>query len=614
MAQKLSSGAEQALRHFEDNQGWHRQFIDRVNRRHKAFEGILEMNTDAARWRSKLHPPYANHIVETTLSGLVDDRLKFQVKPAPRFYNPGEYEQVREGARAHEILFRYQLHADQFNTKLRPFALQAAIAEFSVMKTLWRRDRQTKKKLDLVPDENGGYELKPVETQSVAYDGPCSEVVDVRDFGFHEAATDIQKALYCWHRVWVPIEELKQGEKNGIYQNVSLLEGNRVGSEPEDRGEKRDSRTKDMVEVLEVWYRTPSGIRVVTLGDRTVELRPDRPNPFWHGQFPFVTFAAQPGLFKIGGMPQVEKIDHLQKALWFLLNQNMDNVQLLNNAIFIVNAAVEDPDSFEFEPGARWAVEGSPTESVQSWVPDYRVTEMSLPHQTRLETQMQNLAGSQPFTSTSEGSINAQTATEASLVTNLATRSLQAQRSQLYLAYQNIGQQRMELNQQFIRVPIMVEAVGLDSQQELVEIGPLLLQGDYLFDIEPMNESLFRQERRAEAQGMLQTAAGLVPVMSALAQAGAATPLNMDEFVKDWLKSYDVEDPTRFFSAKPQPAMPTQPQQPGDPGAPQGPGGVTAPQAIDPAFSPSNQSSISPEVFMQRAGAMSGGASNLERP
>jgi hypothetical protein len=45
----------------------------------------------------------------------------------------------------------------------------------------------------------------------------------------------------------------------------------------------------------------------------------------------------------------------------------------------------------------------------------------------------------------------------------------------------------------------MVEQIGLDTRAEFVEIAPYLLQGEYLFDISPMVESLMRSERRAEA-------------------------------------------------------------------------------------------------------------------
>lgn len=153
----------------------------------------------------------------------------------------------------------------------------------------------------------------------------------------------------------------------------------------------------------------------------------------------------------------------------------------------------------------------------------------------------------------------------------------------------------------------MVAQIGLDSQEEFDTVLPQLLQGDFLFDIGPMNESLMRAERKAEANALLQMFLQAVPVAAALSQVGAATPLNLDEAIREWLSANDVLNPERFFSQKPQPAS----QPPGSPpGAPQeaaGPGGVTAPQATNPVSSPSSDLTINPAAAMQQMGAKVGG-------
>jgi hypothetical protein len=100
------------------------------------------------------------------------------------------------------------------------------------------------------------------------------------------------------------------------------------------------------------------------------------------------------------------------------------------------------------------------------------------------------------------------------------------------------------------------------------------------------------------------------PLAAELSRHGAASMVNMDEIVRHYLEAHDVMDQDRFFSKQTPPAAPAGPQlqQPGL--ETQGPGGVTAPQSIDPAVSPSNQSSISPAQFMQRAMASQGGVAN----
>jgi hypothetical protein len=232
-----------------------------------------------------------------------------------------------------------------------------------------------------------------------------------------------------------------------------------------------------MVEVLEIWWKEPDGVYRCTIGNRTVELSPPKKNPFWHGEYPFTVCTTRPDLFSIPGKSQVEMIADLQEGRWDLENQTLTNVRLINNAIFLVNDEISDVDAFPFEPGARWLVEGNPNEMFKSWSPEALSTEVALSHMARLEMLMQNLAGGYPFTSTSEaGTVGANTATQAALVTNIAQQATMRLKEQLSYAYERIGQQRTELSQQFIRVPIMAEQIGLNRESELVEIAPYLLQ------------------------------------------------------------------------------------------------------------------------------------------
>ena len=131
-------------------------------------------------------------------------------------------------------------------------------------------------------------------------------------------------------------------------------------------------------------------------------------------------------------------------------------------------------------------------------------------------------------------------------------------------------------------------------------------------DIGPMNESLMRQERKAEGNALLQVLQPWVAIQIQLAQGGAATPLNTDALLEYVLEQYDIQEPKRFFSKKVPPAAPAPGGgAPGQPGAPEGqPQGITAPQSIDPAVSPSASVSLSPATIPQRTLAMNGGVAN----
>jgi hypothetical protein len=145
----------------------------------------------------------------------------------------------------------------------------------------------------------------------------------------------------------------------------------------------------------------------------------------------------------------------------------------------------------------------------------------------------------------------------------------------------------------------------LDAVEEQQEILPYLLQGDYLFDTTPMSESLQRQERRAENQGLFQTIVNSQQIVAA-----SGSPWNMRPAQERLLDAFDIEDKATYFTAVPPAATPGAAGGGQVPAEPTGPGGVTAPQATDAATSPSTQASLSPAVFTSRAQAMAGGVNN----
>ncbi len=606
----LSEDAEKALRDLEKCEQFHDKLVRDVAERWEAYEGHMGTDSDAAQWQSQLHPPLLNHISETTVAALLDDRFQYRIRPAPRYYDPGEYESARKGAKAHEILFRRQLHQDRFNEFQRPFVLQAAVARLSVAKTIWKNETVKSKRMvvkDIGPEVGSFFPvLRLVEEDYVRrdFDGPCTECVDVRDFYWDEAATSLENAAWAADAVWMTIDDLRKLQRRGVYDRVDELDA--PGDASDDTTERRREsrgRKKGRIEVLHIYHRA-SG-KCYVLGGRKVVLR-EKPWPFWHGEYPYVVTSLQPYPFSLQGMSVVEKLMHLQEAVWDMLNQQADSVRLLANPIYAVRRDLDDLDSLVWEPGALWPVEDPG--QVQQLAVDPTPATMAMPTISQYISMMQNLAQSQPFTSTAEArGIGADTATEAALVTNIAQRATVAVKSQLNYAYERIGCQRMKLNQQFIRAPVYAYDVGLDNQEEITEILPHLLQGEYDFEVTPSTESAVRAEKRAEAAAKMTAILQAIPLLAPM-----GVLMNGKRVMEDFLRAYDEEDTEGWFTEQPQPGMVGAggPAQPGGAPAPSvnggGPGGVTAPQSIDPAVSPSAQTSQSGQTMMQRAFASQG--------
>jgi hypothetical protein len=487
--------------------------------------------------------------------------------------------------------------------------LDAAVNGVAMSKTFWLSETAPKTYLDLELQDGVPKLVEKTQVRSV-FDGPVTEAVDLRDMYWHEAARSVDTARWMAESVWMSYPQMQKLAAKGLYDpdavaqcGPGMSDNGQQGTIERER-EKR-GRNKDLIENLWVWDREE--MRVFVIGARKVELRPsNRAWPFWHREYPYVATSLQPFPRSLRGMSVVQKLAHLQEMTWDLMNQRIDNVRFLNNFIQIIAADVDNPDDFPFEPGAQWFMNNP--QQVTQWAPNPAASQISLPAESMLKTDMQNLADGQPFTSTSEANqINANTATEAALVTNLAQMTVKQMKTQVFYAYERIGCQRLYLNQQFIREPVYVDTIGLDSAQEIAEVLPTMLQGEYRFDVEPMSESLNQTQKRAEANAMWQ-----VVTTSQLVAASSGAPWNLKAFQKRFLDAYDIEDPEAYLSDQQPQGMPGQPnpalQAPPQGGMP--PAGVTAPQAIDPATSPSAQASLSPAVFQQRNLALQGGVAN----
>lgn len=609
------------LRAFDQDLKAHRDFATNVDRRYRAYRGVLERRSEAASWTNKQHPPYILQIVETMIASSLDSNPSWRIKARPKMTSAENIDAEAAGAKAMQILLTEQLDIDHFAEKQRPFAMQGYIAGLTVMKNYWRFSEGYKRSLKevQVPIEGSLYtmpQIQAVEGIEIFHDNPTMDVVDVRDFIWHEAATSLEKAMRVTHRVWYSMDELRQLEAAGIYANVDELTDTQDFSGATSNREQelfRSNRTKNQIEVLEHWFMEKGEVWVVTIGNRKVCLTPGdvaKPNPFFHGQYPFIVTSSMPDLFRIPGISEVEVIQDLQEMLWTLMNQRLDNLQLLNNAIAIIRSDVDDPDAYEFAPGERWLVDD--INQVKFLETPPITAELAVQAEAGIKSDLQNISGGMPMLSGSDQQIDNNTATAASIFTNLAQRRLAAKKQNYTWAYNRMGVQWMQLDQQFIREERALEIVGPDGAKTIKKIAPMEIQGNYMIVGEMMDESLMRQERRAEAQAKLQVA-----IAAALPFAQSSTPLNLKAFMDDYLEAFDVQDTSQYYTAKnPLPQM-QPPAQPGPGGPPQqqgapGPGpepGASAPQATD-VNSPSNAFSQSPVAALQRQGAMSGGPVN----
>lgn len=586
----------------------HDVWAAKVDRWYRAYRGEYDDERERQSWRSDIHPPIIFQIIETLASGLSDAHPRWQVKPRPRDTTAEQIMAFQDAARQVEMLLAAQRDEDGMVGKQRKHRLQGLIAGLTVWKTYWRLEEQPRTRTVQGITEDGLLYEETVTEPQVVKDGPCVDLVDVRDFIWPESATSLETAPQLHHRVWLTFDQLKEQEKAGYYRNVDQLRDTRDqsgdGSQSiREQGLFQVDRTRGRIKVVEHWL--DRGKRVVTLANDTVLLR-DRPNPFAHGQYPFIAASPLPDLFRVPGVSVVELVADLQRMLWDLMRQRHDNLEYLNNAVILV------PDNtlqseYVFAPGEQWLVEAFEQAPRGLELPTYPA-DVSLQAEQIIKADIQAIPGASPALIGQTDQIQ-QTATEVSLLANLAQRRLAAQKQQFTMADVAVAEQWIKLNDQFLTEPKWVATVGEDGQEGWRLIDPDGFRGgDYGVEVEQMEESLVRQERLAEAQSRLQVA-----LTAAAPMAAMGTPLNVRAFVDDVLHAAGVDNTDRYYSAQPQPQLgaggPPQGGPTGTPGPAPQDQGVSAPQATD-MNSPSNAFSQSPVAATSRLMSMSGGPSN----
>jgi len=627
---ELDDATRLVVKNTEDcERRYHDAFVERVERRYNSYRGLAEPQLgtsppDDEDWHSQVTTPYVLQTCEGMLATMLEPRPRFNVQPRPK---PDEQldevvQRIKSVDAVNDVL-QYALDRSEFAQQQRDFMQQDLIAGISVFKDYWLTERRNVTKL--IPDtielvDGLGFPIDTVETHqevtsedTLVTDDAHSEVVDVRDFFWPSEAPNVASAEYLIHRTYESIASLKRKQNAGVYKNVDQLtqagaprNANITGREMKLRN---IDRTQHLVEVLERW--TPE--RVITVANRTVLLA-DRPNPFWNGRLPFVVCSAMPDAFQIPGISVVEALAQLQEMLWTLQNQRLDVVRMLANMITVIRSDVDDPEAFEWAPNAQWLVE-DPAQ-VQQLRIDPTVANITLQAEGLIKGDLQNIMGGLPMSSGVDSqTIDQQTATGVSIITTIAQRIIQARKQHYLWAYAKLGKHFLHLYQQFVRDDRVVKVVGPAGANNYRLVSPLDIQGDFDITIDVTSDSLMRQERRAEAQSLLQIAA---QVQQVFAVSGA--PLNLKAFMEKTLDAYDVPDKERYFmpaqigaatagQGQLPPAPPGQQQQ-----APQteqnGNAGVTnVPLAAGPT-SPSNVTSMSPEASMARMMSQYGGVAN----
>jgi hypothetical protein len=590
---------------------WHNAFAKRVERRYDAWRGLQDTDTKPKGWRSNQHPPFLINIVEGMLSSLEDPNPTWNI--TPRVYPGIDIEQIiqrTEGADLASHLLQHQMRIDGFEDKAGPYAHQDLIAGLTVGKIFWLKKDVVRYDRDETPelmyDETGGTidianKLERFEEAITLRDDPTLEIRDVRDWMYPESAVSIDVAPWIVDRTYITKSTLVRMEELGVYRNTKYVEDAREGTSQADPEAVKDrekrlrgvDRTAGLVEIVELW----TDKKVVTVANGKVLLR-NAANPFEHGRKPFVVCSAIPDLFQLPGVSVIEGLAQMQEMLWTLMNLRLDATRIAANVITMIRGDVDNPEQYEWAPEAQWIVPDPNAVKVMDMSAVAAAAASTLQSEGLLRGDIQNVMGGLPFTGGAESqTLNMNTATGVSIVTNIAQAILSRRKLQYQRAYGKMGQMFLELDQQFMDEERIVEVLGEEGAKQFFEIGPLDIQGVFDVALEVTGESMMRQERRAENQALVTMAMQADP---------AGQLLNLRRFWERMLDSFGIHDKASYFvegATPPGEEMGTPPGMEELLAQMQGGqnGGATNPELAAGTASPSSAVSMSPAAPMQRS-------------
>jgi len=528
----------------------HREFYKKCDDGYNAIIKPSEVE-----WQSDLHPPYALQIIDVIESNIVDDEPDVRVLPAQPQY--------ADGADLLTHILKQQRYKDGFAEKYALFVKQALIRGISVAKVPWLEEWRRVPTPNYKPDPLG--QRKPYQT--VPYrQQPGFVNVDANHFLWDCNATSLDDAEYVFFRTY---ETKRSLEAAGVYENLEKIEESNFNMED-------DKERRGRVEVIEWWWRDGGTMRLTVIANREVVIR-DCASPFWHGQFPFAVANIMPTPFAFRGKSIVEIINDIQIALWELQNQRIDNSKFMANAAMFVDPNTEQQD-LRLYPGAVIPLR---PDQVQAWVPNISILQPSVQAEELLKGDLQNITGAVGYLSgASNTQIDQTTATGISVISNMAAKRIIRMKQQIMFAMRRVGEQQIALNQQLLPGPVAVR-IDANAEEDWRMVTPADIQGQYDFRVEDANESLMRQERRAEA---LAFANWFGQNYMLLTQSGV-TP-NMRRVAEDVIQAFD-EDPKEYLGeeaamqAQPNPLVGGMGAAPPGPTTPNGATGVAQAGPVD---------------------------------
>lgn len=320
------------------------------------------------------------------------------------------------------------------------------------------------------------------------FDGPDWDVIDIMDALVQPGKRTIKEMDWFIHRYFVDFDRLREQAQLGIYDAAAIRQLEMSGPPKEvtqdyeqrktvyrlygDQDMRRGERFSKPVEIMELWGRVPYELaqdgfvhRVITVANSKILLR-NRPNPFWHGQIPFISYSPMPDPHYFHGPGKLEITEKMQFAANRYANQKMDGLDMAIDMMYIVDRTRGiDTQNLYSRAGKVIGVNGPVDDSViRPLQPDLRGLEMAYTEIGQLWQWIQQGTGIIEDTVQGAPASRRQTAREfQGRQENVLTRLMLETRLAEEGFVEPLANMFVALNRQFLPVPMQIPILGKDA-------------------------------------------------------------------------------------------------------------------------------------------------------
>jgi hypothetical protein len=560
-------------------------YFKKLSRWYDLFRGVYAGRFQA--FRNNIHIPLLFSVIQSDVARKV--QTSFGAWPIVEFH--GYAPEDAPIARKNEVLVSAQMKDCRSFEKAVDFFLTADMYGVGIARYGWRKTIRNEQWRVL--DDSGMTEAV-MKAPVTRFDGPDWDVVDPLDFWPQPGVRRIDDMAWVIHRYYLDLDELKDMAEQGIFDRraVATLVPAPVDSQLQTTFTERMSvyrsyadfearRTEphaQPVELWEYWGMVPSEfapdnvrMRVITIANRRVVLR-NKPNPFWHGEIPYIAYCPQPDPHYFPGIGKCEIGEKMQITANRLANQKLDGIDLTIDPVFLMNRqAGIDTQNLYMRAGKVIGVDGAVDDSViRPLIPNTQGIQQAYQEIAQLWQWIQSSTGISEDVVSGMPSNNRQTAREylgrqEAVLTRLMLEARLAEEGFV----EPLANKFRQLNRQYLKVPHEVKILGSVATVNPITGYPLP-QEPQIVDLADLNP-----DYRARAMGATQMLGKNVRQQNLIAvlQAASANPVatqmvNWANFFRLIFRAFDLDNTDELLNQ--QPTMAGMGAG-GAPGAPPGP-------------------------------------------